>query len=1009
MTHKAKMKKRVQFINEGTVKSQSPTTLDSIFTDLYITEGESECVNLEHEIWQTESAYKIHSAPGTAVQINDIFRPLSAEEKNIKTVMTKGIAGIGKTVSVQKFVLDWAEERANQHIDFIFMLPFREMNLIKNNECSLQKLLTAFYPELKQLQDEMNFVDRKIIFIFDGLDEMRFNLDFSAETVTKIDQSSSVGVVLTSLIKGSLLPEVRIWVTSRPAAVKDIPYSHIDQFTEVRGFNDQQKADYFRKRMKDDTQAGKIITHLQANRSLNIMCHIPVLCWILSTVFCAMLGQNRTMPNTLTDMFIHFIIAQTKMKNEKYDDHEEKDSAKLLQSNKTAILQLAKLAFKNLVNGHIMFYEEDLQQYGINDTKGSLTCGICTEIIKEESIFAGKKVYCFVHLTIQEFLAALNVLEAFWTKKMADVKQFLDMRSSQFLIDLLRSAVDKSLQSANGHLDLFLRFLLGISMKSNLTLLQGLLTCLDPDQRSIKLAITYIKDLEIVNLSPDRCINLVHCLTEINDHSLQNELQEHSTSKLQEEKQLSPLHCSGLAYAYKISGEVREVLDLQKFNTTNEGRKRLVPAVKYCRKARLASCQLVEKSYESLARALQSPNLTELDLSSNEVQDTGLKLLTTALRNPQCRLECLKLSQCKLTEESCILAASVLRSASSPLRELDLSYNDLQDSGVEKLCWPMMNPQCTLHTLRIAGCNLTKKSCDVVGKVLMFEGSCLRELDMSDNDFGDPGVALLSDALANSQCELEKLWLRGCMATEMGCESLATALKSNCSHLRELDLSYNHPGTLGAELLSSYQEEPNTKLEKLNFEPNSECHLRSGLRKYFCDLTLDSNTANSWLSLLEDNRRVELDSYQGFDFHSERFIHFHQVMCREALTGRCYWEGDWVGRVHVGVAYKGIGRQGKGNDCQLGQNEKSWTLVCCNDYYAAKHKNIATIIPAPHSDSQRVGVYLDFPAGSLSFYRVDPDQSLYHLHTFYSTFTEPLYPAFRLEALGTASFQFVRL
>ncbi|XP_063048596.1 NACHT, LRR and PYD domains-containing protein 12-like isoform X2 [Engraulis encrasicolus] len=1028
MTHKAKMKKRFEFLNEGTDKSQSPTTLNSIYTDLYITEGESECVNFEHEIWLTESACKMYCPPGTTVKINDIFSQLTPEKKSTKTVMTKGIAGIGKTVSVQKFVLDWAEERANQHIDFIFMLPFREMNLIKKEECSLQKLLIRFHPELEILQDEMNFLDRKVIFIFDGLDEMRFNLDFFTDTLTSIDQSSSVGVVLTSLIRGTLLPQVYIWVTSRPAAVRDIPDSHIDLFTEVRGFNDEQKEKYFRKKMKNDTQAEKILTHLKKNMSLNIMCHIPVLCWILSTVFQNMLGRDRKMPNTLTEMFIHFIIAQTKMKNDKYDGHGEINCAKLLQLNKVPILQLAKLAFKNLINGHIMFYEEDLKQYGINDMEGSLACGIFTEIIKEECTFAEKKVYCFLHLTIQEFLAALYVFEAFSARGIADeeVKQFFGTRSSQFRIDLLRGAVDKSLLSENGHLDLFLRFLLGISMKSNLLLLKGLLTCPDTDNRSIKLVITYIKDLERDNLSPDRCMNLVHCLIELDDHSLQREIQELGTSNIQN-KTLSPLHCSGMAYAIKMSGQVKEVLDLQTYNATNEGRKRLVPAVKFCKKARLASCQLDDKSYESLARALLSSSLSDLDLSSNEVQQPGLKLLTTGLSNSQSHLECLKLAHCKLTVESCLLVASVLPSSSSSLlRELDLSYNDLQDSGVEKLCWPLRNALCPLHSLRIAACNLTKRSCEAVSKVLMAEESCLGELDMSDNELGDPGVALLLDPLGNSQCHLEKLWLRGCMVTERGCESLVTALKQNCSHLRELDVSYNSLGAFGEELRKWMQEEPNTKLERLIVEPNSEHHLRAGLRKYFCNPTLDSNTllqSQIELSVREDNRLISA-KYLGRS-------PFCQIMCKEALTGCCYWEGDWAGKVHVGVAYKvKESRTGKLNshrpcdtafhskqefaapctewNCihkinisKLGQNEKSWCMVCFNDYYTAKHKNIGTIIPALHFDAQRVGVFLDFPAGSLSFYRVDPDQSLHHLHTFYSNFTEPLYPAVMLESIGS--------
>ncbi|XP_067092610.1 stonustoxin subunit beta-like [Osmerus mordax] len=236
-------------------------------------------------------------------------------------------------------------------------------------------------------------------------------------------------------------------------------------------------------------------------------------------------------------------------------------------------------------------------------------------------------------------------------------------------------------------------------------------------------------------------------------------------------------------------------------------------------------------------------------------------------------------------------------------------------------------------------------------------------------------------------------WLSGSLATEKSCASLASALRSNPFHLRELDLSYNHPGEKGLKLLSAGLEDPHCRLEKLNVDHAGECWIKPGLRKYACELTLDQNTACRTLSLSEENRKVTgRREYQPYPDHPERFEDHEQVLCREGLSGRCYWEAEWSGGgVYIAVMYKGMTRRVKGYDCVLGANNKSWSLGCHNDSYSAMHNKNRTVIPVPPSSSHRVGVYLDWLAGTLSFYTVSSD-TLTHLHTFHSTFTEPLYP-----------------
>ncbi|XP_050963688.1 NLR family CARD domain-containing protein 3-like isoform X1 [Labeo rohita] len=876
--HKTSMKNKYERLFEGLKFQENQTLLNRIYTQLYIIEGDSEGVNEEHEVLQMEKQARTKHSQDTPIYCNDIFKaspePGCEEKDQIKTVLTKGIAGIGKTVSVQKFILDWAEGKDNQDVDFMFVLPFRELNLIRDHRYSLHRLLLVFHPELQDLDSKI-YEECKVVFIFDGLDESRITLMFSDDQkVCDVTETSSVGVLMSNLMKGELLPSALIWITSRPAAANQIPSKYINRLTEIQGFNESQKEEYFRKRISDQHQASRIISHIRRARSLHIMCHIPVFCWISSTVLQKLLKEDVSAetPQTLTEMYIHFLLIQINMRNQKY---EERDPEKLLQSNREVLVKLAEVAFNQLMKGNVMFYEEDLIESGIDITDASVHSGICTEIFKEEAVVHQSKVYSFIHLSVQEFLAAFYTLHYHICTTMEALKFFA-------LHNMFEAAIDASLQSKNGQLDLFLRFLLGISLESNQRLLQDLLTHTENSSESIREITQYIKERikDGHGLSTERSINLFLCLLEVKDQTLSREIQDFVKSDKHSQKKLSAGHCSTIAYMIQMSEEVLDELDVQKYNTSDEGRKRLIPAVINCRKALLSSCNLTSQSCEIVASAVQFSNLRELDLSNNDLQDLGVKLLSDGLKNPNGQLQILRLS--------------------------------------------------------------------------------------------------------------------GCMVTEEGCGYLSSALSSNPSHLRELDLSYNHPGQSGVQLLKHKLEDPNYKLEKLNLEHGGHLRIIPGLRKYAFDLTLDPNTAHTRLIVFEGNKKTTcVKEHQAYPDHPERFERFEQVLCGESLTGRCYWEVEWSGWSHVAVSYKGVNRKG-GSDSRFGLNEKSWNLYCCDNIYSAWHNNNSTNILPPSSLSTRVGVYVDVSAGSLSFYSVSDTHTLTHLHTFNTTFTEPLYAGFGL-------------
>uniref|UniRef100_A0A3Q3JDP8 B30.2/SPRY domain-containing protein n=1 Tax=Monopterus albus TaxID=43700 RepID=A0A3Q3JDP8_MONAL len=864
---KSYLQNKTKDLFQGIKEHESSTPLSKSYTELYITLGGSEEVNPEHKVAELEG--KRSTSEEKKIDLNDIFKPLPNEETPPQKVLTKGIAGIGKSVAVQKFTHDWAAGAANHTVQFIFPFTFRDLNLITKPRLSLVELISDYFEEMKDL--ETDYKNSSVLFIFDGLDESNLPLDFEKnETCRSPTKPTTVDALLTNLIKGELLHKASVWITTRPAAASKIPPRFIHRLTEVRGFNDQQKEQYFQKNIRVEGMSQKVISHLQRRElgSLYIMCHIPVFCCISAAVLQNLLTdtQDNELPKTVTEMYTHFLIIQTKRKHEKHYQKGETD--------KDVIMKMGKLAFEQLKEGNIIFSEKDLQACNTDPKEASVYSGLCTQIIRKEHGLYRQDRYSFIHLSVQEFLAALYVLETLNSSgenllprsgdnlPQTRVKRRSERRENPVAL-LHKRAVDMALDTKHGRWDLFLRFLLGLSQGKNQALLEKIFENKRDRLQSNQETIKYIHNRIRKPSYSETSINLFHCLNELGDQSLVEQVQMYLSSG--DVNKILPAHCSALAFLLLVSEENLDVFDLKKFCRSDEALQRLVPVFKAAKTALLSGCNLSERSCETLV--------------------------------------------------------PILGSESSSLRDLDLSNNDLQDSGMKLLSAGLESPRCGLETLRLSGC----------------------------------------------------------MVTEEGCASLASALSSTHSHLRRLDLSYNRPGDSGVERLSAGLKQ--------------HCSFLKGA--WVSELTLDPDTAHGLLTLSDNNRRVTSNRNkckQADPDHPDRFDHWHQVLCRDALTGCCYWEVEWEGKVHISVAYRGIRRKGRSLDSRLGCTDQSWSLSCSDDGYSVSHNNKTTALH-PSPASHRVAVYVDCLDGHLSFYCVSPDERI-HLHTFNTTFTEPLYPGF---------------
>ncbi|XP_057685824.1 NLR family CARD domain-containing protein 3-like [Corythoichthys intestinalis] len=770
-------------------KQQQP--LAEVYTEVDITYGADVTPDDRHEVLQMET--RAAAAKGSILSC-DIFKSPDGKPRPIRTLLTVGFAGIGKTFLVQKFVCDWASGNANQDVHLIFPFTFRELNTDKGKGFTLAELIRRYVCGSRHISEEtLNIIldglqksgkqdyessRIKILFVLDGLDECNFKMDLKNQTKVDMDVKKlyPLEVLLGHLIKRNLLPCSRVWITTRPATARDIPSDLIDSRTEVRGFSDSRRLEYFRKKFPNEE---RVIEHIRKTRTIFIMCHLPIFCWLTATVLQDHLdkGKEGELPTTLTDMYSEHVFNQL-------------DKSKERQTTESAdyVKALAKLAFDHTMSKQQIFYEEDLAKSGFDYSQAAKHSGIFTEVFKEVRPLRRNqqgKMFQFVHLSIQEYLAAFHVMICLFHDNkniLADSEQALECvfqeeeKSEETesedgekeseeetesadgekeseedtedeggwkITEVHRSALQKASES-EGNLDMFIRFLFGLSLACNQKLVGELLRAPQDCRRSKSKTVKLIKE-RIKQNTPEKNINLFYCLNELKDDSLLKQFQKKKNSSVIVDWDKMPNDMwSALAFFLLTDDETMESFDLWKYTTSPLGLEKLLVVVKASEKSNLHGCNLDKGSCHLLASVLSSPsNLKHLNLSYNNLSDEGVAILSKGLASPNCILESLILRMCGLDKDGCHPLASILRSPAN-LRHLNLSWNALSDKGVEILSKGLASPNCKLESLTLTLCKITDKGCVLLAEALKSNPSHLQNLLLWGNPIGEEGRRVLS-------------------------------------------------------------------------------------------------------------------------------------------------------------------------------------------------------------------------------------------------------------------------
>ncbi|XP_039615814.1 NACHT, LRR and PYD domains-containing protein 12-like isoform X2 [Polypterus senegalus] len=752
-----------------------------------------------------------------------LFRRSPGSKIIPKIVVVSGVAGIGKTTMVQKIMFDWATGTHYQRFAFVFQFKFRELNLLGNEkepQMSLTRMIVRHYKYLNDLRlGEILKKPESLLFIFDGLDEYKQKLDFTQRRLcSNFDDYFPVHILVSSLVKGTLLKGCSVLITTRPTALESLDLERVDQFAEILGFLPEQRLMYFRKFFGDNDLATEVFQFVQKNDILYTMCFNPSFCWIICSVlknhFMTPAEERGTAPRTVTELFVMFLHnILTKHRQE-------------VEDQQGILVKLGKMAYYGITNRILVFYDRsEMYTFGLQPILSSSSLPeFLKEILQRESILEST-MYTFFHLTLQEFMAACS----FFFDPSADVEELLVKMDS----------------CENGRFEIFIHFLAGLTKPSVFKTMEDIIGEVESNTAVPFLKWVKQKAEQALRIGDkSEVLRVCQWLYESQNQKIIKGTFGKGLNMDFTKITLCPLDCAVLGSVISFCGELQN-LDLSNTYLTPESTWRLTPGLSCSRNVVLNSCHFTSGCCGALSLVLSTKHsrLIHLELSDNNLEDSGVHLLCEGLRNANCKLETLELSSCGLTSKCCKALSSALSAEHSHLTGLRLDKNKLKDSGVHLLNEGLRNPNCRLKILGLDSCGLTSGNCEALALVLSSGCSQLTVLELGDNQLKDSGVRLLCEGLSIKNCKLERLRLKACGLTSGCCQALSFALSFEHSHLFDVWLNDNKLGDSGVRLLCEGLRSKNCKLETLRL---SNCYLTSG-----CGVALSSALSSDHSHLTE--------------------------------------------------------------------------------------------------------------------------------------------------------------
>ncbi|XP_029432650.1 NLR family CARD domain-containing protein 3 [Rhinatrema bivittatum] len=769
-------------------------------TNLLWVEGLTDIQQKEHDFMQIEATKGVRST-SKRIPLERLFLPLSKVSIPPKISVTIGVAGIGKTTLVKLFVYKWAKGEIDKDILFVLPFTFRELNTYE--KLSAERLIRTVFPHIT----EPNYISggtARTLLILDGLDEFKTPLDFcNAVGCTDPKKDIQVDNLITNIIRGNLLPEASIWITSRPTAASQIPGGLVDRMTQIRGFSDGEMKDFLDQMfLENRDMSGQVLSHIKTNKTLHIMCAIPAFCWIAGSSVGYLLKNNvdkspdmTKIPKTLSEIYSYYLKMSLSFGDWQEKERDTPRIEQAVNNNKKLIGNLGRLAFYGLIKKKYAFYEQDMKAYGIDLT--SLHGSLCNRILlKEDNHFTS--IYYFIHLTLQEFLAATYYHTA---AKRAIFDLFTENGMSWPKLGFLnhfKNAVQRSLLLEEGQLDIFVRFLCGFLSPQVNKLLSGWLLVKDEHSGYRSQAISFLQSCLNTDYSiTSRTVNIMHCLHELQHAEIARTVEDAMKAESLAGK-LTPVNCSALAYLLRVSEVCMEETNLSNCLTYNIF-KSLLSQLLYCNNLRLDSNQFKDNVMELLGSVLSAKDcqIQKISLAENQIGNKGAKALARSLMVNR-SLTVLDLRSNSIGSKGAKALADALK-INQILLSLNLQNNLIKEEGAKSIAEALLSNH-KLMTLHLQKNSIGPEGAKQIAEALKQNWS-LKELIFSSNCVGDLGATALAEAL-KVNCSLSTLDLQSSSISNTGVTALTDALKSN-QGLISLNLRENSISVEGAKEIAN--------------------------------------------------------------------------------------------------------------------------------------------------------------------------------------------------------------